>query len=160
MNPDNYLEKHHNSATAIVETPVSQYAGFWQRFGAHVIDTVLFMLIIVPLLSYLYGWDYWLNHQHYSGDLADILINYIAPALAVLLFWHYRSATPGKLVFKISIVDASTLGKPSTQQFALRYVAYIVSMLPLLLGFFWVAWDPKKQGFHDKIAKTLVLIKS
>lgn len=150
--------KSNNSATTEIHT--NQYAGFWRRFGAHVIDSVLFLLMIVPLLSYLYGWDYWLNHQQYSGGWSDILINYVLPAAAVLLFWHYRSATPGKLVFKLCIVDANTLGKPSTQQFALRYVAYMASMLPLLLGFFWVAWDPKKQGFHDKIARTLVLVKS
>jgi uncharacterized RDD family membrane protein YckC len=30
-------------------------------------------------------------------------------------------------------------------------------MLPLMLGFLWIAWDPRKQGFHDKIANTVVL---
>jgi uncharacterized RDD family membrane protein YckC len=38
-----------------------------------------------------------------------------------------------------------------------RYLGYFVSALPLGLGFFWVAWDKRKQGFHDKLAKTVVI---
>jgi uncharacterized RDD family membrane protein YckC len=30
-------------------------------------------------------------------------------------------------------------------------------MLPLCLGIFWVGWDKRKQGWHDKIAGTLVI---
>ena len=39
----------------------------------------------------------------------------------------------------------------------LRYVGYIVSAIPLALGFLWIIWDPEKQGWHDKIAKTRVI---
>ena len=39
----------------------------------------------------------------------------------------------------------------------MRYLAYLVSMLPLCFGFLWIAWDKKKQGWHDKIAKTYVI---
>ena len=42
----------------------------------------------------------------------------------------------------------------------MRYLSYIVSLLPLCLGFLWVARDARKQGFHDKIAKTVVLYKA
>ncbi len=39
----------------------------------------------------------------------------------------------------------------------LRYLGYYISMLPLFLGIFWVGWDKRKQGWHDKIAGTLVI---
>jgi uncharacterized RDD family membrane protein YckC len=42
----------------------------------------------------------------------------------------------------------------------LRYAAYLASILPLMLGFLWVARDPRKQGFHDKIANTVVLYRA
>jgi len=55
------------------------------------------------------------------------------------------------------IVDAKTLGKPSFGKLVLRYIGYYVSTIPLLLGLIWVGIDKRKQGWHDKIAGTLVL---
>ena len=45
----------------------------------------------------------------------------------------------------------------NTRQAFIRFVAYLASMLPLMLGFLWVLKDSRKQGFHDKIANTVVL---
>jgi uncharacterized RDD family membrane protein YckC len=55
------------------------------------------------------------------------------------------------------IVDAETGGKPSTRQLIVRYLGYYVSMLPLMAGIVWVALDPRKQGWHDKLAGTVVV---
>jgi uncharacterized RDD family membrane protein YckC len=54
-------------------------------------------------------------------------------------------------------VDATTGGQPSTGRLVLRYVGYFVSLIPLALGYLWIAWDPRKQSFHDKIARTVVV---
>ena len=77
-----------------------------------------------------------------------------------MLFWIYKSATPGKMITKLVIVDAKTGGKPTTGQFLLRYLGYYVSTVPLGLGLIWVAFDQRKQGWHDKIAGTLVVRQS
>ena len=53
--------------------------------------------------------------------------------------------------------DAKTGGKPSTGQFIGRYLCYYLSSLLLGLGFIWVAFDSRKQGWHDKLAGTLVV---
>ena len=58
----------------------------------------------------------------------------------------------------LRIIDARTGAKPTTTQFVLRYIGYYVSMIPLFLGILWVALDPKKQGWHDKIAGTVVVV--
>jgi uncharacterized RDD family membrane protein YckC len=50
-----------------------------------------------------------------------------------------------------------TVNKPTVKQSVIRYLAYYVSLIPLGLGFFWIAWDDKKQGWHDKIAGTIVI---
>jgi len=135
-----------------------RYGGFWVRVLASLIDTILMMIVIFPLLMWIYGGDYWTSTKLIMGP-ADILINYVAPAIVVVIFWVYRSATPGKMAFELIIVDANTLAKPSSGQLILRYICYYVSMLPLFLGFFWVAFDARKQGWHDKIAKTVVIKK-
>jgi uncharacterized RDD family membrane protein YckC len=54
-------------------------------------------------------------------------------------------------------VDEKTGGKPSTGQLIGRYLGYYVSILPLMLGIIWVGIDKRKQGFHDKLAGTLVV---
>ena len=133
-----------------------EYVGFWPRFGASIIDTILSLIICLPLIYMVYGGEYWTSMDFIQGP-ADFLITWVGPAVAVILFWMYRQATPGKMVIHAKIVDAKTGGKPSTGQLIGRYLAYYVSTIPLLLGFIWVAFDARKQGWHDKLAGTLVI---
>ncbi len=138
------------------EVNESKYAGFWIRTGAAIIDTLLIVALIAPMLTAIYGSDYWAGDFSTQG-IWDILLNYVLPVIVVIVFWIYRSATPGKIVLKLSIVDANTGGKPSIGQFIGRYLAYYISMIPLFLGFFWVGIDKRKQGWHDKLAGTVVV---
>ena len=142
------------------ETPAEsvEYVGFWARVGACLIDTVLAMLIIVPLSIAVYGSAYFSfsNTDLVSGP-ADVLISWVLPAVAVVLFWIYRQATPGKMAISARVVDAKTGGTLGVGQSIVRYLGYFVSTIPLGLGLLWVAFDPKKQGWHDKIAGTVVV---
>ena len=72
-------------------------------------------------------------------------------------FWVKNDGrTPGKMAIKVKVVK--TDGSPITFGTAiLRWIGYIISGLPLGLGFFWIAWDSQKQGWHDKIAGTYVV---
>jgi len=133
-----------------------EYAGFWIRTGAAIIDSFILFIIIAPLLTFIYGYEYWLPEHIISGTW-DVLISYVFPVLAVIIFWMYKSATPGKIGTKLTIVDAKTGGKPTTQQFIIRYLGYYVSTIPLGLGILWVAFDNRKQGWHDKMANTVVI---
>ena len=136
-----------------------EYAGFWVRVGASLIDTILMMVIIVPVLSMIYGKGYWTSEAVFLGTW-DLLFNYILPAIMVIIFWIVKSATPGKILLELSIVDAETGGKPSNGQLIGRYFAYYISVLPLMLGFIWVGFDKRKQGWHDKLAGTVVVRQS
>ena len=132
------------------------YAGFWIRTLASLIDTFLLLLIIVPVLTTLYGPGLFLG-EPVIGAFWNLVFNYVSPAAVIILFWYFKSATPGKMVFKLVILDAKTGGKPSTRQLIVRYVGYYVSTIPLLLGLFWVGLDRRKQGWHDKLAGTIVV---
>lgn len=132
------------------------YAGFWIRVAASLLDTLWMMALIAPLLTLIYGSDYWSPAFGVAG-IWDLLLNYLLPAVAIVLFWQYKSATPGKMLLGLSIVDADSGGKPSGRQFLLRYLGYYLAMLPLLLGLIWVGLDRRKQGWHDKLAGTLVI---
>ncbi len=132
------------------------YAGFWIRVGATLIDTALLLLLSAPFMLAIYGKSYWRTDSLALGYW-DVLLNYVLPAVVVVAFWIVKSATPGKILLGLRIADAQTGEQPSTAKFLLRYVGYFIAGIPLGLGLLWVAFDKRKQGWHDKIAGTLVL---
>ena len=135
-----------------------RYAGFWLRFSAFAIDMLLLLVIVFPLVLWIYGVDYLLdvNRPMFVGP-AYVLIMYVFPVVATLIFWKYRQATPGKMLLKMKIVDARTFGPLSTGQLFGRYFAYLVSSIPPFVGFLWIGWDARKQGWHDKLAGTVLI---
>lgn len=132
------------------------HAGFWIRVWASLIDTFLSVLILGPILLSIYGKDY-LNSTSLIAGPADFLLTWVLPAVAIILFWMYKAATPGKMAAGLRIVDAKSGAPLTTGQCVGRYLGYYVSLLPLAAGFFWVAFDARKQGFHDKLAGTVVI---
>ncbi|MCD6035809.1 MAG: hypothetical protein K0R63_1550 [Rickettsiales bacterium] len=164
-----------------------EYVDFTPRLYASVIDTILSVIILAPILSLLvslyFGGQVPSNmlgqivQQQASHDEAALreqfqsfvetggakglvieqAMQIVIAALVVLVFWHYRSATPGKIILRMRIVDADTFAPPTTWQYIRRFLGYILSILPLMLGFFWMKWDPRHQCFHDKVANTVVI---
>ena len=135
-----------------------EYVGFWARVGAALIDTVLVLIVTVPLLVAIYGPAYFGGQQKgFIAGPADFLISWVAPAVAAIAFWLYMQATPGKMAISARVVDASTGNTLSVGQSVGRYLAYFVSILPLGIGLLWVAFDSRKQGWHDKLAGTVVV---
>ena len=80
------------------------------------------------------------------------------PAVAVIVFWLYRAGharqDDHRCAHRRCAIPA---GPPSTGQLIGRYLGYYVSMIPLCLGLIWVAFDARKQGWHDKLAGTVVV---
>ena len=140
----------------ILDTDELEYVGFWPRVGAAMIDSLLVIVICAPIATLIYGREYWSSDRFIQGP-ADFVINWVLPAIAVVVFWVYRQATPGKIAISARIVDATTGSPPSTRQLVGRYLGYYVSILPLMAGIVWVAFDPRKQGWHDKLAGTVVV---
>jgi len=125
--------------------------------GRRVIALLLDALWIVALILALRTVSYAVGEWPPSG-VADLLVEAIV-GLIVVTFWAERGATPGKQALGVMIVDARTGGRPPLGRLVLRYVGYLLSALPLLLGFFWALWDPRRQGWHDKLAGTVVVVR-
>jgi uncharacterized RDD family membrane protein YckC len=139
-------------------TPTPAYVGFWARFFATIVDVIILLVIILPPLLFIYGWAY--LDPAASGAVAgpaDIFFSWILPIFLTIGLWNWKQATPGKMLLSAKIVDATTGAKPTLKQWVVRYVGYLVSLLPLGLGYLWVAFDPRKQGWHDKMAGTVVI---
>lgn len=132
------------------------YAGFWIRVGATIIDIVLMSILVYVPLDFIYGEAYWESEKFIEG-FWDLMLGYVAPFLATIWFWLRFLATPGKMAARLKVVDAETGEKMGTQQAIGRYFAYILSSIPLGLGFIWIGIDKRKQGWHDKLAGTIVI---
>jgi uncharacterized RDD family membrane protein YckC len=114
------------------------------------------VVVLAPIVYAIYGPAYLESDALVQGPL-DFLLTWVLPAVAVILFWVYKGATPGKMVFRARIIDARTGGRPSTGQLIGRYLGYFLSTIGFLLGYLWVIWDRRRQAWHDKLAKTVVV---
>lgn len=123
------------------------HAGFWIRLLASIIDwIILFLIGFLVGAGSVSGSSYSVNYNGWR---------IIIPLAYVLVFWIVLGATPGKLVCGLRIVNANG-EKLKWTKALLRFVGYFVSGIILFIGFFWIGFDKKKQGIHDKIAKTIV----
>lgn len=166
---------------------VDKYASFNQRMLAATIDSVIGMLTIAPLIDAVMGAYSPLPAVDWaairalippqatnaeanriiaqqlaaSGFLAHWLVNMFLQSLALAVVvgvcWHFWSATPGKLLLRLKLVDAKSEENISDKQIALRLLGYALSTLPLFSGFFWIGIDKRRQGWHDKLAGTVVI---
>ncbi len=155
-----------NSASGAAEP---RYVGFWARFLAMFIDNIWVTIVVVLVLMAVFGQDFMAMMpmppdgspeamvMAAQGATGSLLAQLLLPAVLIVGFWVWKSATPGKMVISAKIVDAKTLGEPSTGQLIVRYIGYFISAFVFGLGFLWVAFDKRKQGWHDKIAGTLVV---
>jgi uncharacterized RDD family membrane protein YckC len=144
---------------AVAATPLSpppRYVGFWARVFAAIVDTVLLTILIAVVGYFVYG-GFTVDGSVDPHDFSSTIVSLVLPAAIVIVFWLARAATPGKMLIAARIVDADSGAAPTTRQALLRYVAYYLSALVFGLGFVWVAFDRRKQGWHDKLARTVVV---
>ncbi len=153
---------------------VYKYAGFWRRLVAYMIDgfiltVIFFILMIVAGIAFFAGAmtsdsgrlaEIFMDPERMAGMglwmwLFSILINF-----GYFIYFHGSTGrTPGKMLLNLQVV--STEGAPIGFGVAfLRSVGYLVSSLVFCLGFIWAGFDKRKQGWHDKIAGTVVIIRA
>lgn len=136
-------------------SPPPAYAGFWLRLAASLIDTFWLFILIYALLAMLIGPEALQPGMPYTP--LRFLLEWVLPISIIIAFWAFRSATPGKMLFKLQVVDAQSLGPVPVPRLLLRYAGYYMATIPLGLGLLWVGWDARKQGWHDKLAGTVVI---
>ena len=152
---------------------IYKFAGFWRRFIAYTIDgliiaVIIFILTFISVLAYISGAMSGAGRA-IIGKISDpeqillltmwVWIFSILLNLAYFTLFHGSTGrTPGKKLLGLQVVTVE--GGPLTYGIAfLRSVGYVISSLVLCLGYLWVVFDKKKQGWHDKIAGTVVIIR-
>jgi uncharacterized RDD family membrane protein YckC len=148
------------------------YGGFWRRLFAFMLDNIIIYLLVITILTigmFVLGVSSGLHGINPGGGhmlaalLRFIILFHILYLFMCLAYFTYFigicGKTPGKMVFGLKVIRVT--GEPLTFGMAfLRWIGYFLSSLPFNLGFIWIAFDGKKQGFHDKIAGTVVVLDS
>ena len=120
-------------------------SGFWQRFGAYIVDAIVLAVI--------------------SSALGAVLGHAAHGLLGVPLWWAYatvleggrRGQTVGKMVVGIRVVDVDTGGSIGYVRAFIRQVVAVISAIPFFLGYLWMLWDSEHQCWHDKAAGDVVV---
>ena len=158
-----YPQQPYNAAGAY------PYKGFWIRFVAAVIDGLIFF---VP--AFILATAFFSSGAGCTAATYDAAGNYVAPsctsggagvlytlvyiaeAAYLVILWG-MGGTVGQRLLGMKVVDATTGQTIGIGKGFLRLVGYIVASIPFSLGLMWAGWDPRKQGWHDKIANTVVV---
>ena len=135
--------------------------GFNRRLLAAVYDGFL-VAFLTFILIFAIGFldifiDMFRSVDQYRTEALMIVSAIIASFLYFWISWARTGQTIGKALTGIKVVrkDGTPLGYGKA---FLRYIGYLVSAILLSLGFLWIGFDSKRQGWHDKIAGTLVTL--
>lgn len=146
---------------------IKDYAGFWRRFAAAIIDSILLMVvggiggaIIGGVVGFAIGFS---GNNVASYTMVITILVYI---FSIALNWLYftlmesseKQATLGKMALGIVVTDIHGR-RISFGQANIRYWSKIISSIILLIGYIMAAFTEKKQALHDIIANTLVVEK-
>ncbi len=134
------------------------YAGFWIRFWAYVVDGALIQairaIVLIPMGFRLleHPWSWWT-----LADIGEMQFSSLAIALGYFaFFWTNYGATPGKMLFGLKIVTPEG-GPISLGQAVGRYFSMFLSGIVMGIGFLMAAWDDEKRALHDRLAETRVI---
>ena len=132
-------------------------AGFWRRGAALGVDAMWLFCVAGAVSWLLFG--HAIPHAPSASPSAFLARTFqqLLPAVVFIVGWARWGGTPGKLLLELRVVDARSGGRPGWIQAAIRCLGYVVSALPLGLGFVWAAIDRDGRALHDKLAGTRVV---
>lgn len=141
------------------EGSIVEYAGFWRRVGAYLIDVILIsvavsiLLFIVQLFNLLDG----LSKKEIE-NVEYVFQLVIAFIYVTTMESSHLQGTYGKHMLKMKVTDGNG-ERISFGRASIRHISKFLSAILVFIGFIMVAFTKKKQGLHDKIAETLVIMK-
>lgn len=144
---------------------MENYAGFWIRVGAYLIDTVV-LLIAQWIVFAIFGVSM-VGADTLDPAAADMFATggavaaYTITTIGGILYFvlmesSAKQATLGKMALGLVVVDVDG-NRISFLRALGRYFAKILSGIILLIGYIMVGFTERKQGLHDMIASTLVV---
>ncbi len=139
-----------------------EYAGFWVRLSAYLIDLaiifigLLFVRLVMGLMSITVG-PVFQTRLLFQYTLKDIIL-YVLQVLYFILLTCYTGTTPGKRLLNLRVVNAD-----GSQRLGLVNVIYRETVgrflcgLSVGIGYIMAGVDREKRGLHDMICDTRVV---
>ena len=130
-------------------------ASFGKRSLAFLIDELIVSFLIIIIF-----YNQILNASA-PEDIANLAPLFLVPQTVIRLIYHtffiyYYGATLGKKALKIKCINQDK-ENPSFWASLSRALVRFFSEAIFYLGFAWAFFDPLRQIWHDKVAKTLVV---
>lgn len=149
---------------AAYRVPTYVFGGFWVRAAAAVIDGIALNLILQPLdILFRFGVQRLASRGAITDQAADILIGaFIFAFGTTFAFLYYGVLQPrwkttlGKRLFGLVLLNEN-LEPIDWKQGMKRYAMLLVSTLPFYAGLIATAFNPRKQGWHDRVVGTVVV---
>lgn len=132
----------------------NSYAGFFKRFLAFFIDFICIRVILLKIIGI--SADINMFEFHNLIGIKSLIVELITMAYFVICESSSWQGTLGKKLFGLQVVS-ERYQRLSPSQALIRYLGKYLSSLILALGYIWIIFDAKKQGWHDKIAHTFVV---
>ncbi len=132
-----------------------RYGGFHQRNLACMLDICLLAFIVITF-STTDGYEPQLVST--QSAMANLVTQVVYLLIYFFAWWMLVGNSPGKMLMGLRVVRAGDLEKPKLYQWILRLIGYPISGIPLLIGFFWMAFNERRRGWHDYLAGTVVVI--
>lgn len=179
----NVTVKKEEPVLDVEESSEYRYATFNERILASVFDLMLTSFFILPFVPSLNQpppeiralnhdlqagaistdevtaqlFDYFIRQGHLASFMGDRVIEFALMGIAIILFWVYKGATPGKMILRMKIIDEKTGEVPTRGVSIVRYLSYLISFFPPFIGFAWIGLNKKRKAWHDIIAGTVVI---
>ena len=135
-------------------------AGFFTRLEAFVIDLLLIVVGTVAAIALfeliLKFFILPFTRFEWSRGAYSQLILFMITVVYFSFFWWLLGFTPGKFLLGLRVIrqDGRRLGIVRS---IIRFFCYWISAIPLFMGFIWIIFDSKRQGWHDKLVNTQVI---
>ena len=172
---------------ALQPAPGYEYVGFWRRAVAMFIDSIVLTIvayaILIPLMLHALSASDLAAFSSARSYTIDPVTGMAVPSPALMaamtrmmsqlflgfglvllleaayfvILWWLRGASLGQMALGVEVRQETDGRRIGFWRSCLRFVGFLISGWALLLGFIWVAFDGRKQGWHDKIAGTLVV---
>lgn len=157
-----------------LKSHLGYYAGFISRFVAFIIDMLIITLSVLAITWFISVIINIFNLQAIYNAFSQLLpgtpssleqlLSQLGAGFSFALiiasyfifFWVFAGSTPGKALMGLKIITTDGR-KISFFRALLRYLAYYLSAVLFFMGFLWIFVDGRRQGWHDKIAHTMVI---
>lgn len=154
--------------------PIGQttYAGFWIRVLARLLDSLILgipfsiLFFVIATLAGAFAGNVNPDNQNGQGTVAVVfggafLLLYLVALVVTFGYWIYfwgkTGETIGMRLLRLRIIDANAGTPIGYGRATIRLLMSFINTWACYIGWIWVAFDPRKQGWHDKVANSVVV---